>query len=56
MNYKKSIQHIDCIHKQVLVNQGIEFCSIGLDCSKCEECTSKESQDIEVISSWASMP
>lgn len=50
---KTYIEHIDCIHKKHLVNQGIVMCNYG-DPSKCDECKYKEPKDYEVKSSWAS--
>ena len=48
------IQHIDCIHKGHLVNQGITMCNAGHDPSKCDMCPYKQSEDQEVTESWAS--
>lgn len=50
---RKYIQHIDCVHKQHLANQGMTFCFKG-DVTKCDECQFKEPKDVEVIESWAS--
>ena len=47
------VQHIDCIHKQHLVNQGITFCFEG-DVAQCDQCPHKEPQDVSVTESWAS--
>ena len=47
------VQHIDCIHKKHLVNQGITLCFEG-DVTHCDTCLHKESQDVSVTESWAS--
>ena len=47
------VQHIDCIHKQHLVNQGITFCFEG-DVTHCDTCPHKESRDVSVTESWSS--
>jgi hypothetical protein len=47
------VQHIDCIHKQHLVNQGITFCFEG-DVTQCDKCPHKEPRDVSVTESWAS--
>ena len=49
------IQHIDCIHKGYLVNQGITMCNAGHDPSKCDTCPYKQPEDQEVTASWASI-
>ena len=43
---KKSTDHIDCIHKQHLTNQGMIFCFKG-DITKCDECLFKGPRDVE---------
>ena len=50
---KRYTQHIDCIYKQHLVNQGIVMCSYG-DPSDCDNCPNKTPRDIECESSWIS--
>lgn len=50
---KTYVQHIDCIHKQHLVNQGITFCFEG-DVTHCDTCPHKEPRDVSVTESWAS--
>lgn len=47
------VQHIDCIHKQHLINQGIALCFKG-DVTQCDTCPHKEPQDVSVIESWTS--
>ena len=47
------VQHIDCIHKQHLVNQGITFCFEG-NVTQCDQCLHKEPQDVSVTESWTS--
>ena len=47
------VQHIDCIHKQHLVNQGIALCFKG-DVTQCDMCPHKEPQDVSVTESWTS--
>ena len=51
---KKSTYHIDCIHKQHLINQGMTFCFKG-DITKCDECLFKEPRDVETECSLASI-
>ena len=50
---KTWIHHIDCIHKEHLVNQGMTFCFKG-DITKCDTCPYREPKDVEVIETWAS--
>ena len=50
---KTYVQHIDCIHKQHLVNQGITSCFEG-DVTQCDTCPHKEPRDVSVTESWAS--
>lgn len=47
------VQHIDCIHKKHLVNQGITLC-FERDVTHCDTCPHKESQDVSMTESWAS--
>lgn len=52
---KRYTQHIDCIYKQHLVNQGIVMCAYG-DPSDCDNCPKKTPRDIECEASWTSYP
>lgn len=50
----KTSYHVDCIHKEHLVNQGITFCFKG-DIRHCDECQYREPADIESEISYASI-
>lgn len=39
---------IDCIHRQSLVNQGIEYCDLNLlDLFLCDTCPMKQSKEVK---------
>ena len=46
--------NIFCKHEVHLVNQGLRFCNIGLDYTKCSECDKRESEHVKAKVTWAS--
>lgn len=51
---RKETYRVECKHEGHLYNQGIEFCQLGHDVTKCSECKWKEPEEHEVIVTWAS--
>ena len=54
--YRTWTEHyrIDCIHKEVLANQGVQYCLVG-DIANCEQCPHRKPADYECKCSASSI-